>query len=164
MRNCFTEFGRVLDDPLSGFGIIVELAFDISGRRCRDTNLIELGVYLYVLTRAGSKRSHDSKDRPTGFHALTVAAIAEHTGASHLAIERISMNRHMQIRPKLIGFDALLLHRLHMPDLYLNTATNESRTAGVSDLAALNSLGGIAVCVTIVSLIRRGQINFVGHL
>ena len=164
MCDRFTNFGSMLNDPLSGFGIVVKLALDISSGCCGDANLIELGIYLNILASTRSKRGHNSKYGPTGFHSLAIAVVAEHTSASYLTVKCISVNRHMQICAKCIGLGALLLHGLHMTELHFNTTANERLTTSLSNLSALLGLGSIAICISIVSLIRRGQINFVGHL
>ena len=164
MCNCFSNFGSVFDDPLCRFRIIVEFALNISGGCCGNANLIKLGIHLNVLASAGSKRRYNSKDRLTGFHALTVIAIAKHTGTSYLAVKCVSMNRYMKISAKSIRLIALLLHGLHMTKLHFDTASDKCHPASLGNLSALLCLGSITIRILIVSLIRRGQINFIRHL
>ena len=164
MGNCFTNFGGVFDDPFSGFSIVMEFALDISGGCSGNANLIKLGINLNVLASTGSKRGHNGKDRLTGLHALTATAIAKHTGASYLAVKCVGVNWHMKISTKSIRLSALILHGLHMTKLHFNTAADKCRPASLGNLSALLGLGSIAIRIFIVSLIRRGQINFIRHL
>ena len=164
MGNCFTNFGSMLNNPLSGFSIVVEFALDISGGCRRNANLIKLSINLNVLASARSKRGYNGKDRPTGLHALTVIAIAKHTGASYIAVKCVGVNWHMKISTKSIRLSALILHGLHMTKLHFNTASDKCHPASLGNLSALLGFGSIAIRIFIVSLIRRGQINFIRHL
>ena len=164
MCNCFTNFGSMLNNPLSRFSIVMEFALDISGGCRRNANLIELGIHLNVLASAGSKRGYNGKDRPTGLHALAITAIAKHTGASYLAVKCVGVNWHMKIGTESIRLCALILHRLHMTKLHFDTASDKCHPASLGNLSALLGFGSITIRIFIVSLIRRGQINFIRHL
>ena len=164
MCNCFANFGSMLDDPFSGFSIVMEFALDISGGCRGNANLIKLCINLNVLASTGSKRSYNGKDRLAGLHALAITAIAKHTGASYLAVKCVSMNRYMKISTKSIRLSALLLHGLHMAKLHFNTASDKCHPASLGDLSALLGFSSITIRILIVSLIRRGQINFIRHL
>ena len=164
MCNCFANFGSMLNNPLSGFSIVMEFALDISGGCRGNANLIKLCINLNVLASTRSKRGYNGKDRLAGLHALTIIAIAKHTGASYLAVKCVSMNRHMKISTKSIRLSALFLHGLHMTKLHFNTASDKCQPASLSNLSALLSLSSITIRIFIVSLIRRGQINFIRHL
>ena len=164
MRNCFANFGSMLDDPLCRFSIVMEFTFNISGGCCRNADLIELSINLNVLAGTGSKRSYNGKNRLTGFHTLAITAVTKHAGASYLAIKCVGVNGDMQIGTKSIRLSALLLHGLHMTELHFKTTTNKRHPASFGNLSALLSLSSITICVSIVGLIRRGQINFIRHL
>ena len=164
MCNCFANFSSMLNNPLSGFSIVMEFALDISGGCRRNANLIKLCINLNVLASTGSKRGYNGKDRLAGFHALTLIAIAKHTGASYLSVKCISMNRYMKISTKSIRLSALILHGLHMAKLHFDTASDKCHPASLGNLSALLGFGSITIRISIVSLIRRGQINFIRHL
>ena len=164
MGNCFTNFGSMLNNPLSGFSIVMEFALDISGGCRRNANLIKLSINLNVLASARSKRSYNGKDRLASLHALTVIAIAKHTGASYLTVKCVGVNWHMKISTKSIRLSALILHGLHMTKFHFDTASDKCHPASLSNLSALLGFGSITIRILIVSLIRRGQINFIRHL
>ena len=142
----------------------MEFALDISGWCCRNTNLIKLSINLNVLASAGSKRGYNGKDRLTGLHALAITAIAKHTGASYLAVKCVGVNWHMKISTKSIRLSAFILHGLHMTKFRFDTTANKRHPASLGNLSALLGFGSITIRIFIVSLIRRGQINFIRHL
>ena len=141
----------------------MKFAFYVCCRCRRNANLIKLRIHLNVLASAGSKRGYNGKDRLTCLHALAVTAIAKHTGASYLAVKCVGVNWNMQIRAKSIRGSATISHRIVLTDLHLNSTANECHSTCFGNLTALHSLGSVAICITIVCLIRRRQIYFLSH-